>query len=405
MKTGGGSRREGLGRGIHWHIENPTLFYATDDHQQEIPYIRVLDEEGGAREFIDIETAFDPTAITEADLIEMDCITCHNRITHFILPPEDTVDGLLARGAVSPTIPEIRRKAIEVYGQEYASISLAMSGIAGLEGYYTTYYAEFYDQNSGLITDAIHALQEAYRASVFPEQAADWNSHPNNAGHKDAPGCFRCHDGKHLDAENQAIRLECNLCHSIPVVAGPSEFVARIEISRGPEPESHLNANWITLHRDVFNPSCQNCHTTENPGGADDSSFCSNSACHGAAWTYAGFDAPGLRELLEEQASSYSDEQELAVSALPLAYEGSIGAVLNTHCSECHGETGIQGLDVTSYETLLSGGLSGPAILVGDPDGSLIVQKLTGDQPHFAQLTPEEIDLLVTWIAEGAAKE
>ena len=47
---------------------------------------------------------------------------------------------------------------------------------------------------------------------------------PNNLGHIDSPGCFRCHDGKHLDANQQAIRLECNLCHSIPVVAGTAGF-------------------------------------------------------------------------------------------------------------------------------------------------------------------------------------
>ncbi|NIN65338.1 MAG: cytochrome C, partial [Anaerolineae bacterium] len=79
-------------------------------------------------------------------------------------------------------------------------------------------------------------LQQTYQASVFPEQKADWNSHPNNVGHKDTPGCFRCHDGKHLNAEQESIRLECNICHSIPVLADPSDFVAQIEISRGPEP-------------------------------------------------------------------------------------------------------------------------------------------------------------------------
>ncbi len=84
---------------------------------------------------------------------------------------------------------------------------------------------------------AIQALQEVYQQSVYPEQKSDWSTHPNNIGHKDSPGCFRCHDGKHLNEQQQAIRLECNLCHSIPVVSGPSDFVTNIEISRGPEPE------------------------------------------------------------------------------------------------------------------------------------------------------------------------
>ncbi len=37
MKTGGGSAREGLGLGIHWHIENPIYYYATDDLLRKYP--------------------------------------------------------------------------------------------------------------------------------------------------------------------------------------------------------------------------------------------------------------------------------------------------------------------------------------------------------------------------------
>jgi hypothetical protein len=82
------------------------------------------------------------------------------------------------------------------------------------------------------ISAAIEALQDAYSASVYPEQNSDWTLHPNNIGHKDSPGCFRCHDGKHLNADQEAIRLECNLCHSIPIVAGQFDFTANLEISR-----------------------------------------------------------------------------------------------------------------------------------------------------------------------------
>ena len=41
MKTGGGTQREGLGRGIHWHIENKVQFVSTDKLDQNIPYVRV----------------------------------------------------------------------------------------------------------------------------------------------------------------------------------------------------------------------------------------------------------------------------------------------------------------------------------------------------------------------------
>ena len=37
LKTGGGSKREGLGRGIHWHIENEVRYLPTDRLEQEHP--------------------------------------------------------------------------------------------------------------------------------------------------------------------------------------------------------------------------------------------------------------------------------------------------------------------------------------------------------------------------------
>lgn len=403
VKTGGGSQRQGLGRGIHWHIENPVYYLATDPEEQNIPFIRMVNPDGEITEYLDVEAGIDPGAIDEAELKEMDCITCHNRITHLVLAPEDTVDQLIARNQISAEIPEIRRKAIEAYSGVFDSTEMGLINIAGLEGYYKTYHPEFYSEKDGLVKEAIQTLQDAYRDSVFPEQNSDWTTHPNNVGHKDSPGCFRCHDGKHLNEAQEAIRLECNLCHSIPVVAGPNDFIANLEISRGPEPGSHLNPNWIGLHHQAFDSTCQNCHTTDDPGGTSDTSFCSNSACHGSVWEYAGFDAPALREILLAQLPEPKPEPTPTSGAL--TYAETIGPLLQTRCSSCHGENGLQGLNVTSYESTLAGGQSGPAVVLGDAEASPLVQKQSGEQAHFGQLSPEELELVVQWILTGAPQE
>jgi hypothetical protein len=133
LKTGGGSQRQGLGRGIHWHIENNISFLANDPEQQEIPYVRVVEDDGSVTEYVDIESGIDPATIDPADLKEMDCITCHNRITHLVKTPEDTVNDLIARGVISSRIPEIRRIAVDVYGAPYESVEKGLNGIAGLE--------------------------------------------------------------------------------------------------------------------------------------------------------------------------------------------------------------------------------------------------------------------------------
>ncbi|MDP2776247.1 MAG: hypothetical protein Q8O48_01285, partial [Anaerolineales bacterium] len=48
LKTGGGAKREGLGRGIHWHIVNTVYYYPTDEEAQTIPYVKVIQDDGSA---------------------------------------------------------------------------------------------------------------------------------------------------------------------------------------------------------------------------------------------------------------------------------------------------------------------------------------------------------------------
>ena len=402
LKTGGGSKRQGLGRGIHWHIENQVLFLALDQKEQQIPYIRVVEDDGSVTEFVDISAEIDTSAIDPTQLIEMDCITCHNRITHLVYSPEEILDRLMTTEVISPTIPGIRRVAVEVLLGPYASNEMAINNIAEIAGYYQEFYPDFYAANEALVEEAIVELQGAYLKSVFPEQKADWDSHPNNIGHQDTAGCFRCHDGNHLNEAREAIRLECNICHSIPVVADASDFVTEIEISRGPEPQSHLNPNWIGLHREIFDSTCSNCHTTDNPGGIDNSSFCSNSACHGTTWEYAGFDAPGLREILLLQVPTPVAPEEFLGAP---TYEGVVGSILQTRCGTCHGENGLQGLNLTTYDGLLAGGTNGAVVVPGEPEASLIIQKLTADQPHFAQLSRDEIVLVIEWITANVPEK
>jgi len=404
LKTGGGTKRLGLGQGIHWHIENPVQYWATDNREQDIPYVRVVNEDGTISEYVDIEANINPEDINPEDLEEMDCITCHNRITHLVSPPEKIIDELLARGVVSSDIPDIRRQTVELFYRDYQTSAMALESIAGLENYYKSYYPEFYENHQDLIQDTIVILQDAYSQSVYPEQKSDWDSHPNNAEHQFSPGCFRCHDGKHLNEEDQAIRLECNLCHSIPVVAGTEDFVTNIEISRGPEPESHLHPNWINMHHEAFNPSCENCHTTDDPGGVSNTSFCSNSACHGSVFEYAGFDAPALREIILEQLPTPTPEPTPPPPIEGVVtYENTIGPMLSQRCSSCHGSSNaIQGLDMTSYESLMAGSNNGLVVIPGDPENSLLIQKQIGEQPHFGQLTPEELELVIEWIVNGA---
>ncbi|MBI4732117.1 MAG: hypothetical protein HY781_08335 [Chloroflexi bacterium] len=404
LKTGGGDKVQGLGRGIHWHIVNEVQYYATDALQQDIPYIRVYNDDGTTNEYLDVESDFDLSTIDESQLVTVDCITCHNRVSHNFRPPDVSVDSAIERGLIASDIPFIRKKAVEVLSVEYDSAQDAMETIAALEQYYEENVSDYYWDNTDKVVAAITAIQDIYNQTVFIHQEVDWTTHPNNLGHIDSPGCFRCHDGKHLDAEQEAIRLECNLCHSIPVVATSQDFVTRIEISRGPEPVSHLNSNWISLHHSVFNATCTNCHTTSDPGGTSNTSFCSNSVCHGTVFTYAGFDAQRLNEILSAQLPPAPAVPTLAPVAGEPTFTDNVQPIFLAQCTSCHNpETAPLGLDLSTYAAVIRGSDNGPVIVPGDAANSILVQ-VQSDR-HFANATAEELAIIVQWINAGAPEK
>lgn len=298
MKTGGGTEREGRGFGIHWHIENEVNFISLDPLKQSIPWIEVVDAQGNHTVYSDAENPLTPDQIAKADKHRMDCIDCHNRISHTFQSPTQAMDQALSLNRIDATIPLIHKKGVDVLSGSYKSAAEADQAIDTLNASYQKDYASYYQQNSTKVKDAIASLKTIYRDLVFPTQDLSWTTHPDNLGHKDWAGCFRCHDGKHFSQDNkQAIPLECNLCHTLPDVSKIGGPAPVISIAAPDEPESHRSTTWLAEHRTQFNTSCQQCHDTRNAGGSDNSSFCSNSACHGNKWTFAGLNAPSLAKL------------------------------------------------------------------------------------------------------------
>jgi hypothetical protein len=309
----------------------------------------------------------------------------------------------MAAGLISPKIPEVRLKAVEVLSVSYTSQEMAMSGIAGLQNYYIQYYSDFYSKNTDSVQAAITELQTIYKQNVFPDQKVDWTAHPNNLGHIDSAGCFRCHDGKHMNAKQQAIRLECNLCHSIPVVATSQDFVSKIEINRGPEPASHLNANWISLHHNAFDSTCANCHTTGDAGGTSNTSFCSNSACHATTFKYAGFDAPSLRTILQAQLPPPAPTPTPAPVVGNPTFEFNIQPLL-VACTACHNSTAPSAdLDLSTYAGVMKGGKDGVIVWPGNSASSLLVK--IQSSTHFRNLTQQQLLLVEQWIDAGALEK
>lgn len=86
-----------------------------------------------------------------------------------------------------------------------------------------------------------------------------------------------------------------------------------------------------------------------------------------------------------------------------------VGPIFAENCTGCHFEGGRAGLNLTSYATALAGSNNGPVLVAGDPNGSLLVQRITGQvTPQMprgrAPLSQEQIDLIIAWIAGGLAE-
>ena len=52
-----------------------------------------------------------------------------------------------------------------------------------------------------LVELAAETTAGIYGRSVFPEMGVNWETHPNNIGHEEFPGCSRCHDGELATAD------------------------------------------------------------------------------------------------------------------------------------------------------------------------------------------------------------
>src|SRR5262245_27564153 len=87
-------------------------------------------------------------------------------------------------------------------------------------------------------------------------------------------------------------------------------------------------------------------------------------------------------------------------------FETKVRPVLANSCLDCHTDMRSGGLRLDSREAMLKGGKSGPALVPGDPEKSLLIQAVrqTGalKMPKGGKLTAAEIDGLVEWVKNGA---
>ncbi|MGB7844445.1 MAG: NapC/NirT family cytochrome c [Candidatus Acidiferrum sp.] len=217
LKLGGRTWQGAVGiHGHHLDEGSRIRYISTDERRQVIPVVYYTDDKGKTIEFISTDIKVTKQELEKGEKRVMDCIDCHNRPTHEFELPENAVDLRMSRGLVSPDLPYIRKKAVELLKADYPDRETAKSKIIdGITSYYRTTYPLVYNTKRALVEQAADNVTGIYLRNVFPEMKVNWGVHPNNLGHNDFPGCFRCHDGSHTSADGQTITNDCTACHNL----------------------------------------------------------------------------------------------------------------------------------------------------------------------------------------------
>jgi Protein of unknown function (DUF1549)/Protein of unknown function (DUF1553)/Planctomycete cytochrome C len=93
-------------------------------------------------------------------------------------------------------------------------------------------------------------------------------------------------------------------------------------------------------------------------------------------------------------------------AASPDFFETKIRPVLANNCYSCHTGSQLGGLRVDSRENMLKGGKSGPSLVPGDPEKSLIIRAIQQTtalkMPMGTRLNDQQIEDMVAWVKAGA---
>jgi len=220
MKIGGHMSQGSVGiHGRHLDAGSRIHYISIDGARQVIPVVYYSDDQGRTIEYVSTDIKATKEQLDKGENRAMDCIDCHNRPTHAFELPENAVDDRMSRGLVSRDLPFMKKKAVEILKADYPDRDRAQKKIVeGITSYYRTTYPDIYNTKRALVEQSANNVAEIYMRNIFPDMKVTWGVHPNNLGHNDYPGCFRCHDGSHTSADGKTITNDCAACHNLLVV-------------------------------------------------------------------------------------------------------------------------------------------------------------------------------------------
>ena len=112
-----------------------------------------------------------------------------------------------------------------IAANRYMVLATADAAADGLRGFYELDYPDVAAKDGAEIDAAISEIKVLYRLAATPAMKVTARTYPDDLGHMDFPGCFRCHDGGHYlvkdgKVTNEVIPSTCDTCHTFPQIGG-----------------------------------------------------------------------------------------------------------------------------------------------------------------------------------------
>jgi hypothetical protein len=199
-------------------------YAAADKARQTIPWVEYRDASGNTKTYVSSDAK--PGQADSLPKFEMQCVDCHNRAAHSFQPADRAVNAAMAGGAIPADLPFVKQTGMTLIQAAYSSEEEATAKIAsGLSDFYRQKYPAIAASRQKDVDAAARTLAAVYNRNVFPDLKVTWGTYPNNLGHTDYPGCFRCHDGSHNTASNESISNDCSVCHNAIAVEESSPAI------------------------------------------------------------------------------------------------------------------------------------------------------------------------------------
>jgi hypothetical protein len=182
----------------------------------------------------------------------------------------------------------------------------------------------------------------------------------------------------------------------------------------------------------ILRTKCGSCHNSKNPKAALDLTSLAGVIAGGESGLAIDKDAAKslLWEMVDSETMPPEDSPQLTDGEKQIFWkwlksdeviqhlqpqrvvDSQVLPILELRCTVCHGKRLQEGgLDLRSFDSMLTGGKSGPALVPGKPNDSLLLKKIhAGEMPPKRRIvevsvqviTASEITRLEQWIEQGA---